>query len=144
MYSGILIIVETSLSGLGGSGARQTSALERIRRMSSSPRQPANSTASAEAELGGERAHRLEHVAVADEDRVPVLAARAQVPERAQRVVDAVLRPHDPEVADQVRFARARSAGSGATGRKRSRSGPLRTTKTSSGACRRAATAIRR
>ena len=90
-------------------------------------------------ELGGERAHVLEHVALADEDRVPVVAALAQPRERADRVVDPVLRTHDPEVGDQVLAAALAASGSGSAGRKRSRSGPLRTTKTSSGAaCRRA------
>ena len=105
MYSGILIIVETSLSGLGGSGARQTSAVERMRRMSRSPRQPANSIESLSPSSAASARISLEHVALADEDGVPVVAALAQPREGMDRVLDAVLRPHDPEVGDQVRAA---------------------------------------
>ena len=102
MYSGTLTIVETSLSGLGGSGARQTSAVERMRRISSSPRQPANSTTS-ESPSSPASARISSILPVADEDCVPVVPAKpSQCREGAERVVDAVLGPHHPEVGDQV------------------------------------------
>ena len=57
-------------------------------------------------------------VAVAEERGLHVVAPEvvAQARERAQRVVDAVLRAHHAEVADEVPLAR-RSVSSGATGR---------------------------
>src|SRR6185295_1459645 len=56
----------------------------------------------AEVQLVGQGAHGGQRVAVADEDRVPVVAHGPQRGERAQRVVDAVLRAHDPQVGDEV------------------------------------------
>ena len=88
-----------------------------------------------EIQLRRESSHLLEHVAATDEDRAPVVAPRAQIGERAERMVDAVLRAHHAEIGEQVRLE-PRSAGSGGTCRKRSVSGALRTTKTSSGRLR--------
>ena len=78
----------------------------------------------AQRQLVGQRAHGGQRVAVADEDRVPVVAHGPQRGERPQRVVDAVLRAHDPEVGDQVGApaapARGRPApGESASGRAR-------------------------
>ena len=46
MYSIVLFIVETSLSGFFGSGERPTSAVDRIRATKSSGARPVNSTTS--------------------------------------------------------------------------------------------------
>ena len=105
MYSEILIIEETSLSRFFGSGARQTSEVESTRQTVSCSTQPVNSTSSVEPELGGQRVHLVEHLAVAHEHGVPVAATALQRRERPDRVIDAVLRAHDADVAEQVALA---------------------------------------
>lgn len=57
---------------------------------------------SAEPELAREPLGLRPRVAVAEEDRVPIAASRAQRRERSNRVIDAVLGPHHPHVGEQV------------------------------------------
>jgi hypothetical protein len=59
-----------------------------------------------QAELGRERAHLVEAVARADERGVPVVRPEiSQRHEGLERVVDAVLRAHDAEVAQEMLLA---------------------------------------
>ena len=71
--------------------------------MSSSPRQPANSTDSTSPSSRRQAFHLASHLALADEDGVPVGAARrAQRRQSAQCVVDAVLWAHHSQIGEQV------------------------------------------
>ena len=62
MYSIVLFIVDTSLSGFFGSGDRPRSAVDITARTVSSGTRPVNSTWSAEAELVAQRDHLVEGV----------------------------------------------------------------------------------
>ena len=89
MYSGILTIVETSFSGLGGSGARQTSALDEDAPdvIVTPPSHELDDIG--EPEVRGELLHLIEHLAIADEHRLPIVWAQsAQRREGFQAVVD--------------------------------------------------------
>jgi hypothetical protein len=77
MYSAIFTIVETSLSGVLGSGDRQTPAVDKSRTICPSPGQPTNSTASSSPQFAGHRHQLPPGRTFAAEDGVPVLAALA-------------------------------------------------------------------
>ena len=104
-----------------------------------------NSTRSPRPSSVAQRDQVVEGVAVAHEHRLHVVAAEvvAQARERAQRVVDAVLRAHHAEVADEVPAAPAQRV-VGRAGTKRVRSGALRTTVMRSGATPPRSSATRR
>ena len=134
MYSTILFIVDTSLSGFFGSGERQTSAVERYACTVSSGTRPVNSTTSSRPRrlaraTNSSKASPLP-MKIACKSSRPLVA---QVGEGAQRVVDAVLRAHHAEVAGEEALAALERAGRARTGTKRVRSGALRTTNTWSG-----------
>jgi hypothetical protein len=119
MYSTILFIVETSLSGFFGSGARQTSAVERWQGHVGVGDAARELDAIVEPELLRERDEVVPGVAVAEERRPARRRGRSRpvdVRERPQRVVDPVLRAHHAEVAHEVARPRLSSA-SGATAR---------------------------
>ena len=81
------------------------------RATSSSETRPVNSTRSSSPSSSASATHLVPGVAVADERGLQVVAAElvAQRRERAQRVVDPVLRAHHAEVADEVRLPRLSS-----------------------------------
>ena len=106
MYSIVLFIVETSLSGLSGSGESPTSAVDRISKTVSSGIRPVNVTRSAIPSSLGEHDELVVGVAAAHEDEVHVVAARAHDRRRrAERQVDPVLRAHDAQVRAEVALA---------------------------------------
>ena len=134
MYSTTLFMVDRSLKAFFGSGAMQTSAVDRTRTISASPTIPVNSTWPA---IPSWPARRTIDARTSPSPMKTACqsAARCAGRQRAQRMVDAVLRAHHAEVRDQVLPAAAEC-------RVRldranvSRSGALRTTKTSLGRLR--------
>ncbi len=105
MYSMILIMVEASLAGLGGSGARQTSAVDRTRSTPSLDCHPANVTASPMPSLRARSRDARQHLAVADQDSMPVVAPTPQRGECAERMVDPVLAAHHARIGQQEALA---------------------------------------
>ena len=105
MYSTTLIIVEALFSGFDGSGERQTSALLSSRISSESPRNPVNSTCSVSERSAASDRMLVDGVAVAGDDRVPVVPSLGEQLERPQGAVDAVLRPDRARIGEEVRAA---------------------------------------
>ena len=133
MYSIVLFIVDTSLSGFFGSGDSPTSAVDMIRLTSSSGARPVNSTAR-RAELVPQRHQFVEAVAGTDQREGDVIPAELVHDDVGgpHHDVHAVLRAHDADYA--ARYSRPRrELGSAAPRLSRSGSGPVRTTVTSAG-----------
>ena len=101
MYSSSLTIVETSFSGVFGFGARQTSNVESVVIRRSPLIQPAKSTTSVSCELRAERLHSSTTSPSPTKIARQSDRRRAELGEGSQRVVDAVLRAHQPDEADQ-------------------------------------------
>ena len=131
MYSIVLFIVETSLSGLSGSGAQPDVRGGQDLRHELVRDAPGQVDGLGESEL------------VAPTDEVVVAVAGPHERERdvvaphvvhhdvgcAEGDVDAVLRAHDPEVGHEVRGGRGAGRATGSRRRSRSGSGPVRTTR---------------
>ena len=129
MYSMVLFMVDTSLSGFFGSGDSPTSAVDRICATSSSGARPVNSTWPGQAQLVAQRHQLVEAVARADQRERDVVAAELVHHDVGgpHHDVDAVLRPHDADVGGQepaaaaqlgvVRAAPAAAPGPGRCGR---------------------------
>ena len=132
MYSRTLFIVETSLSGIVGIRRQRDVGGREVGQQLVVRDPPGERHAVVQAELGRQRAHLVEAVARADERGVPVVRPEgSQRRERLERVVDAVLRAHDAEVAQEMLLPRL-SAGSGAAA-EAAQVGAVRTTNTRSG-----------
>ena len=103
MYSIVLFIVETSLSGLSGSGQSPTSAVESTSNTSLVRHASCEGDPIVDAELLGETDELVRAVALAHENELDVVATvTGERRDRAKREVDAVLRPHDPEIGAEV------------------------------------------
>ena len=120
--------------GFFGSGARQTSEVESTRQIVSCSTQPVNSTLVVEAELQRQGAHLIDHVSVAHEHRVPVVSRIVFSAASARSaLIDPVLRTHHAHVAEQESLAPSAATGPVPPAQVELRSGPVRTTATSSG-----------
>ena len=105
MYSEILIIEETSLSGFFGSGARQTSEVESTRGDGVVLDPAGELDVVGEPELGGQLRISSSTSPSPMNTACQSLRAALQRRERPDRVVDAVLRAHHADVAEQVGLA---------------------------------------
>ena len=126
MYSIVLFIVDTSLSGFLGSGDRPTSAVDRMRRDQLVRRPAGELHVAGQAQLVPQRHQVVEAVALADQREGDVVAAHLMHHDVGgpHHDVDAVLRSHDADVGGeeppapaQLRVGRGRAAAAPGPGR---------------------------
>ena len=136
MYSIVLFIVDTSLSGFFGSGDRPTSAVDMMLRDQLVRRPAGELDVPGQAQLVAQRHQLVEAVARADQREGDVVAAELVHHDVGgpHHDVHAVLRAHDADVRGQVPAAPALAPGPAGPRWSLSGSGPVRTTVTSPGA----------